>query len=158
MPDLDIITQQPPQSLQMWSGLLADLPDGWVLCDGNNNTENLSNLFIKGVPPAGIVQTQGGEATHLLTVAEIPSHTHVTLFPGGGNHVHVLASNNPAVDAIRGEGVPSDGRVATSATGSFAGQPTMNPSSIAGGPTLTGGTPHENQPLYFELAYVQKVN
>lgn len=158
MPDLDIITQQPPDSISMWSGLLEDLPDNWHLADGLDGTEDLSDLFIRGVPPAGAVQTQGGEKDHLLTVPEMPNHTHGVLFPGGANHVHTLASNFSGPDAIRGEGVPSDSRVATSSTGSFAGQPEMDPTSAGGGIDTRGGTPHENQPAFFELAYVQKVN
>lgn len=32
----------------MWSGTLDDIPDGWVLCDGKNNTRDLRKRFIVG--------------------------------------------------------------------------------------------------------------
>ena len=32
----------------IWSGSIANIPSGWLLCDGNNNTPNLSGKFILG--------------------------------------------------------------------------------------------------------------
>lgn len=29
-----------------WLGAMADIPDGWVLCDGNNGTPDLRDQFI----------------------------------------------------------------------------------------------------------------
>ncbi|OBW61105.1 MAG: hypothetical protein A9183_03095 [Dehalococcoides mccartyi] len=39
----------PTGVIAMWHGLLANIPTGWVLCDGNNGTPNLVNKFVKGV-------------------------------------------------------------------------------------------------------------
>ena len=33
----------------MWSGLLNNIPIGWILCDGSNGTPDLRNSFIKSV-------------------------------------------------------------------------------------------------------------
>lgn len=39
----------------MWSGVVADIPFGWKLCDGTNGTPDLSERFIRavggGIPP-----------------------------------------------------------------------------------------------------------
>ena len=35
--------------IAMWSGKLEDIPNGWVLCDGNNETPDLRDKFIVGV-------------------------------------------------------------------------------------------------------------
>jgi hypothetical protein len=32
-----------------WSGTASDIPNGWVLCDGNNGTPDLLGRFIKGI-------------------------------------------------------------------------------------------------------------
>lgn len=54
-----------------WSG--SAVPTGWVLCDGNNGTPNLTDVFILGGPPYG--QT-GGAWTYTLTASQLPNHTH----------------------------------------------------------------------------------
>lgn len=32
----------------MWNGSIDNIPDGFVICDGNNNTPNLINKYVKG--------------------------------------------------------------------------------------------------------------
>ncbi|MET0039313.1 hypothetical protein [Dehalococcoides mccartyi] len=39
----------PTGVIAMWHGLLANIPAGWALCDGNNGTPNLVNKFVMGV-------------------------------------------------------------------------------------------------------------
>ena len=43
----------PPGTIVMWTG--EQLPPGWVLCNGENNTPNLINRFIKGGKPKPII-------------------------------------------------------------------------------------------------------
>ena len=75
---------EPTGIISMWSGLAANVPSGYLLCDGTNGTPNLIGKFIKGSSVAG---TTGGSATHThadtftgaahtLTTAQMPSHTH----------------------------------------------------------------------------------
>jgi len=39
----------PAGGIIIWTGTLANIPSGWLLCDGNNGTPNLVNKFIQGV-------------------------------------------------------------------------------------------------------------
>jgi len=64
----------------MWSGAANAIPDGWALCDGNAHsgqpTPDLRDRFIVGAGNSYPVNNFGGEATHVLTTLEMPSHTH----------------------------------------------------------------------------------
>lgn len=69
-----------------WNGM--EVPTGWVLCDGQNNTPDLRGRFILG---SGMGEKlterksgeKGGEEAHKLTVDEMPSHNHInTTQPG----------------------------------------------------------------------------
>jgi microcystin-dependent protein len=82
--------------IMMWSGTIATIPSGWVLCDGNNSTPDLRNRFIIGAnaDDAGVAKTNvtgsatqtGGTKdaivvshTHTATVTD-PGHTHTSTF------------------------------------------------------------------------------
>ena len=38
----------PIGSIVSYNGDINDIPDGWLLCDGNNGTPDLSDRFIRG--------------------------------------------------------------------------------------------------------------
>lgn len=78
-----------------WSGAIADIPQGWALCDGTNGTPDLRDKFIVGASQdeVGIAKSNimgnllktGGTTTHnhsaqtdphTLTIAEMPRHHH----------------------------------------------------------------------------------
>lgn len=73
----------PAGLIVMWGGLVANIPSGWVLCDGNNGTPNLTDRFVKGT--SGNPGATGGAATHTHA-----GHTdHAALTHSGatvGNH------------------------------------------------------------------------
>jgi hypothetical protein len=54
----------PAGLIVLWFGLLANIPNGWALCDGENGTPDLRDRFVKGwsdgVDPGGT----GGSANH----------------------------------------------------------------------------------------------
>jgi microcystin-dependent protein len=68
----------PRGSIILWSGSASNIPGGWALCDGNttNGTPNLLDRFVLGAGNNYAAGATGGEATHTLTIAEMPSHTH----------------------------------------------------------------------------------
>jgi len=71
-----------PQGLiSFWSGPISTVPSGWVLCDGNNGTPNLTDNFILSVDYNEDPGTSGGNATVTLSVDNLPPHYH-TMFHG----------------------------------------------------------------------------
>jgi hypothetical protein len=76
-----------PTGLMVWYGAaLSNLPAGWHLADGTLGTRNCVNKYIIGADEDTTLDTGGNDvftptgsisiATHVLTLAEIPSHNH----------------------------------------------------------------------------------
>ncbi len=68
----------PSGVIAMWHGLIANIPSGWVICDGNNSTPNLLDRFVQSVPTAGTNPGGTGGATSKTT----SGHTHSVTLPG----------------------------------------------------------------------------
>jgi hypothetical protein len=78
-----------------WSGAISAIPSGWVICDGNNSTPNLTDRFIiHASADSGAtydVNDTGGSTTsggHALSIAELAAHSHTytrTNLGGGGD-------------------------------------------------------------------------
>jgi len=158
----------PPGCISMYAGATA--PDGWLLCDGRavsrsqyaslfavigtangagdgSTTFNLPDLrdrFAIGTSDAKALGSIGGEASHVLTIAEMPAHTHIQ-----DPHVHTVEGVpvyiGPGGGLIRflvsaGEGTsPCDTRY-TTATNQSTG----------------GGAAHNNIPPYQAVNYIIK--
>jgi hypothetical protein len=65
----------------MWSGTIASIPTGWVLCNGSNSTPDLRNKFIIGAhsDTAGVAYstiTGSNTASGGSKDAIVVSHTH----------------------------------------------------------------------------------
>jgi hypothetical protein len=88
----------PSGTIVLWSGSVAAIPTGWVLCNGSNSTPDLRNRFVVGAGSTYAVGGTGGSAdavtvshTHTATSSVTdPGHTHsanvgsTTFTPGGG--------------------------------------------------------------------------
>ena len=79
----------PSGGIIMWSGAVSAVPSGWVICDGNNSTPNLTGKFVihadadsGGTYDVGDNAALGATGAHTLTTAEIPAHTHSYLQRG----------------------------------------------------------------------------
>ncbi|MCB0084413.1 MAG: hypothetical protein KDE47_25910, partial [Caldilineaceae bacterium] len=116
----------------MWSGATNQLPTGWALCDGGNGTPDLRDRFIVGAGLGYGVGAKGGEATHTLTVNEMPSHTH----------------NNGDFNRL----LRVDGQYTVRDWDSTATEPNIMASSTIA--YTGGGKAHENRPPYYALAYI----
>lgn len=56
----------PRGMIVLWSGTASDIPNGWVLCDGDNGTPNLTDKFVLGA--GGSMAASGGAASHQHTL------------------------------------------------------------------------------------------
>lgn len=93
----------PSGAIIMWSGSVATIPAGFLLCDGTNSTPDLRDKFIIGArqDDAGVAKTNvtgsltqtGGAATHALSSGELATHDHSI------NHDHAsVTSGGQSVD------------------------------------------------------------
>src|ERR1035437_1049766 len=153
--------------IKMWSGLIAKIPLGWALADGavKNIADypilfaNISNVFggdgyitfalpnlkkkfiagyDSGDADYNTIGNAGGEKTHVLTTAEMPSRNHT-------------------VATTKSDTSTADG--ADPARGTITG--TVNTEGGAGAAKSIGmtggGAAHENRPPFFTLAYIIKL-
>ena len=136
----------PVGAILMWSGAADALPAGWVLCDGTNKTPNLSGRFVVGYQagdPDYAVGKTGGEATHTLTLDEMPRHDHGEA--GQPSHTSWGSGHGWACPVVQ-SGDSRERNGSNTATTDPAGQHRH---------TAEGGNrPHENRPPYYALAYI----
>ena len=66
----------PVGGIIMWSGQTSNIPDGWKLCNGADNTPDLRNKFVVGAGDAYSVKSTGGAKSVTLIVANLPPHNH----------------------------------------------------------------------------------
>jgi microcystin-dependent protein len=88
----------PSGVITLWSGSIASIPSGWVLCNGSNGTPNLQDRFVVGAGSSYAVNATGGANTVTLDATMIPSHTHsISASGSSGNastdHVHSVTSS-----------------------------------------------------------------
>ena len=118
----------------LWSGAADAVPTGFVLCDGNNNTPNLSGRFVVGYDASNSdydVDDTGGAESVTLTLSQIPSHTHSYVghtYPGSGPEQNQ-------------SGGPED-------------RTSFNVNKTTG--SAGSGQSHENRPPYYALCYIMK--
>jgi len=147
----------------MWGGNQTNIPGGWRLCDGGSlngvTTPDLRGRFVLGYNDVALVSegtpydvnggsnarvgaslsvgTVDGEATHQLTIPEMPSHNHTGTTDGSGTGTNtvdaaVSLTTNPAIYA---SGTHSH-TFTTNSTGD--------------------GNRHNNLPPFYVLAYIMK--
>lgn len=65
----------PPGSILPWRGNLADMPEGFALCDGSNGTPDLRDRFIVGAGTEYNLNDTGGEKKYCLKLSKLQAIT-----------------------------------------------------------------------------------
>ena len=132
----------------IWSGSTANIPTGFVLCDGQNSTPDLRNRFVVGAGNNYNPGDTGGADSVTLTEAQMPQHNHGINDPG---HFHTTNDyvGRSGYAEPRNLGVGSDGNANSS--GDTNTKTTGITIQNAG-----SGNSHENRPPYYALCYIMK--
>lgn len=78
----------PSGFIGMWSGAVDQIPEGWLLCDGQNGAPDLRDRFIVGAGSSYATGATGGRTTHnhsvevgytTLRLDQMPYHNHAMI-------------------------------------------------------------------------------
>jgi len=136
----------PSGVIVLWSGSIASVPQGWVLCDGGSGTPDLRDRFIVG---AGTTYTPGN--TGGSSDAIVVSHTHTAasaVTDPGHRHTYNAPSGT------------DDGGFSGSVVDNIVSANTGNATTgitVATTISSTGNSgTNANLPPYYALAYIMK--
>jgi microcystin-dependent protein len=113
--------------------LYAIIPETWKLTGTEFYLPDMADTFVVGAGNLYPVDSTGGEDEHVLTEAEMPSHSHTTQ-----PHDHGYTSPVTSIDTV-GE-LPGVGLTGTI--------PAVTTSSAVTVDSTGGGQPHTNMPPY----------
>ena len=156
--------------IMMWSGTIATIPTGWVLCNGSNSTPDLRNKFIIGAhsDTAGVAYstvTGSNTTTGGTKDAIVVSHTHTATTASAS-----LTGTIAGISESFASGGGTASGVFTKTTGNTVGStPVENDSGDGGGVTFDASHTHtlttdsagssgtnQNLPPYYALAFIMK--
>lgn len=126
---------------------------GWHICDGTNGTPDLRGKFILGASDSHAAGSAGGEESHVLTVNEMPAHSHTGTTSTNGAHSHsvteVYFSRDDDQKGIKLDYADNTRTLNTSTDGDHNHTFTTKNSG--------SGAAHNNMPPYYTLSYIMKV-
>jgi microcystin-dependent protein len=134
----------------MWSGTIATIPSGWLLCNGSSSTPDLRNRFIIGAfsDDSGTAKTTvTGSATQTggSKDASLPSHTHTaTVTDPGHFHSAAILGSGSNINANPGVAITTSS-TSTATTGITVANSTEGVSAT-----------NANLVPYYALAFIMK--
>lgn len=153
----------PSGGIIMWSGSVASIPAGWLLCNGSSGTPDLRDRFVVGAGSSYAVGATGGSANATLVSHD---HTYSGNTNSAGSHRHGLNSGNGGVINILGVQTAKVGGIShqnsenyyTEYNGYQIMQEAGNHNHSFSGTTSANGSSatNANLPPYYALAYIMK--
>lgn len=148
----------PTGCIVMWSGSIAAIPSGWLLCNGTNGTPDLRDRFVIGAGSNYAVNAIGGDkdaivVSHTHTQA---SHTHTATTDTQGSHSHTYSATVVGgTDAGGGLGTSFSSWLTTSTAGGHTHNITVNSATPSINSTGSSGV-DANLPPYYALCFIMK--
>jgi len=145
----------PSGAILLWSGSVASIPSGWLLCNGTSGTPDLRDRFIVGAGSGYAVNAIGGSPDAIVV-----SHTHTATSTDSG-HVHAPPTglNTPYLsNPFSGDGsIDSSGATGPSERNAVAGNSASAVANITTTVASAGSSgTNANIPPYYALAYIMK--
>ena len=154
----------------LWSGTIASIPTGFVLCDGQFNTPDLRDKFIIGARQdnsgvaksnveGSLTQSGGSKDATIVSHDHTVDHNHGFTTGNDGVHAHdyqVRLSNRNLDDD---EGNLTTNTTTTTNTTDTAGSHNHTGTTNNSNPTTSttgSSSTNANLPPYFALAYIMK--
>ena len=175
---VDPASLTPSGTIAMWHGLIANIPTGWVLCDGTNSTPDLRGRFVQGAadgneannPVPGGSSTAAPSAhrdhtvTHPSRHAALASHNHsVPLGTGNGGNHNIMIDHD---EYGAGSSYSADRRTLNiGVSGSWTTSGTLTTGVAAGTPDSHSGTAvnahsshsiSDSRPPFYTILYIMK--
>lgn len=133
----------PVGGIVMWSGSASNIPDGWKLCNGSNNTPDLRNRFIVGAGDEYGVGHTGGQKQVTLTTNEMPRHYHEYV---GDDQLRNIESGCSTLMRYTSTRYDADSKIGGSLY-----------SGVYATSSVGNGQAHENRPPYYALCFIMRV-
>ena len=149
----------PSGVIVMWSGSIASIPTGWVICDGTNSTPNLRDRFVIAAGSSYAVAATGGSKDAVVvshshsgsvsgTTSQAPAHVHgqsrnsASGTLGGAGCQGTSTDNNGYSGGVNGTGLGGEH------THTFSGSFSTSSAGVSG--------TNAYLPPYYALAYIMK--
>ena len=147
-----ILNIVPPGVIVMWSGSVATIPSGWILCNGSNGTPDLRDRFVIGAGSTYAVANTGGSKD---AVAVSHTHTATSTVTDPGHAHDFNTRGDDGVGTGAGYSVVGYNANIGAGTGNMSSATTGITVATTVNSTGSSGT-NANLPPYYALCFIMK--
>jgi len=134
----------PSGCILIWTGAIASIPAGYVICDGNNSTPNLLTRFVEGVATAATNPGSTGGASSKTTSGHQHKECHVY-----HSSYKARAFYDSTVAPYGTSGSSSATQYSALTSGSASGRPYALTASVT-------DSIADIRPKYYDVAFIMK--